>query len=132
MKERNGKMKIRSGFVSNSSSSSFIVAVKKGKKAKVKLELEVDLADYSNTTLSNKEDVLAYLKDHYGYEKGDFNDNYVVKIYTTIMEYINNGDEIIVGSFSSDGNITEEYLCNTGLNDVVSKSVTVIQSDAGY
>lgn len=127
-------MKIRSGFVSNSSSSSFVVAVKKGKTSKVTLELEVDLTDYSRKILSNKDDVLKYMKDYYDYEEDESsNEDYVNTTYKTLMEHINNGNEVIVGDFSSEGDEVEQYLCNTGLNGIKkNKSITVIQSEAGY
>ena len=58
-------MKIRTGFVSNSSSSSFIVAAPPQKDStKVTITIEVDLAEYANTTIKTVEELIEYFKEH--------------------------------------------------------------------
>ena len=55
-------MKIRNGFVSNSSSSSFIVAAKPGKTT-IKMEIEVDIKKYSRHVITCVKDLLHYYKE---------------------------------------------------------------------
>jgi len=125
-------MKLRNGFVSNSSSSSFIVAVK-GKDSRVKLEIEVDLADYGET-ISDKKQLLEYYKEYHGYNsEEDILNEYCADEYKEMLAEINNGNSVIVGSFASDsGDALEQYLCDAGLQEAKGKSVVVIHSEAGY
>ena len=58
-------MKIRNGFVSNSSSSSFIVAVKDEESAKTKIQIEVDLSKYASDTIKTIEELDSYVLDNY-------------------------------------------------------------------
>ena len=58
-------MKTRLGFVSNSSSSSFVISTK-GRAPKIKVTLEVDLASLTAVTLRTVEDVRKYFIECYG------------------------------------------------------------------
>jgi hypothetical protein len=109
------------------------VAVK-GKSSKVILEVEVDLADYGET-INTKEELLEYYKSYYGYQSEEhiLSEKYAAENYKQILVEIENGHSVIIGKFSSDsGNALEQYLCDTGLQEAKSKSVVVIQSEAGY
>ena len=120
------KMKIRNGFVSNSSSSSFIVAAKKGKTT-IKMEIEIDLEDYTQHTISNVKELLAYYKDECD---GDVNPEQD----EDFREQLADGKIIYIGQFCSDGdNMLEQYLCDQGLpNTIESDDVKIIQSEGGY
>lgn len=126
-------MKLRNGFVSNSSSSSFIVAVK-GKNAKATMTIEIDLEDYGDTLLT-KEEVLEYFKNYYGHDSEEeiLAEKYKAKHYKEMLKEIESGNRIILGEFSDESdNGLEQYLCDHGINDIKSDTVKVIQSDAGY
>jgi len=119
-------MKQRNGFVSNSSSSSFVVAIKNAKK-KVKIEIEVDLTRFGKI-ISNLEEL-----------QGHWKNNYCYKDVTSDMKYqhalkaISEGKTIIVGSFGSDGETVEQLLCDKGLKDLVNdENIEIIENQGGY
>jgi hypothetical protein len=61
-------MKIRKGFVSNSSSSSFIVAVDKGTNVKCTSNpMTCNLNDYVNHTIKTEKELWEYYQDNCGY-----------------------------------------------------------------
>lgn len=126
-------MKLRSGFVSNSSSSSFIVSVKGGKPI-VTLQVEVDLSKYGEE-ISTKKQLIEYFEDYHGLDSEEkiLAEEYTSDNYRTMLSEIEKGNVVIVGSFSSEGDeCLEAYLCDTGLQEAKSKNVKIIQSDAGY
>ena len=134
-------MKIRTGFVSNSSSSSFIVACKK------------DLFDVSDDTLNDVfkiskdspiykicsilmdcirdnsteiTDFIEYVKDRYGNDLDylDYDDN------KKIMKLLNSGWKVYSGEFSDESGGVEGLLCNMDLN--FEDENFVIIHEAGY
>jgi hypothetical protein len=125
--------KIRLGFVSNSSSSSFIVAVKKNAEAtgKITITKEVDLKQYAEDTIDTAEKLYEYF-----YEQYDCKDDWskeTLKNYKDSLKAIANGMVILAGSFSDDGTEPEEaFLCMEGLQSLKSKDMIVIQSEGGY
>ena len=122
-------MKIRTGFVSNSSSSSFIVAAKKG-KTKVKLELEVDLADYlDGDPITTVEELIRFYKDEFDYDATDLDNDADFK---ASKKAIQSGQVVYRGSFSdqSDNNL-ERFLCEQGIPENT-KNINIIQGGGGY
>jgi hypothetical protein len=99
-------MKVRSGFVSNSSSSSFIVAVEDETRVKVKISFEADLEKYARRKLSTIEELNEYYDDYWVVLVGSFDDQ--------------SGDEL------------ERFLCDNGLQGIVTDDVEIIQSEGGY
>jgi hypothetical protein len=136
-------MKIRNGFVSNSSSSSFIVAVKDEKHTKIKITLEVDLAKYCRSYSSSKnifktvEELKAFFNSNYGCDVDDPNcdEPWAKKQYDKAKEEIEKGKIVLYGSFADDNDDpAETMLCNMGLKDIKDdkNGLVVIHSDAGY
>lgn len=120
-------MKIRSGFVSNSSSSSFIVAVTPN-KTKISITIEVDLEKYSNKILINEKQVLEYFESWYG----DLTHQYVKNLYEAAIKAIKEGKHVLVGSFANDtGDGIEYYLCDHGIPKD-SKDIEIIHNESGY
>lgn len=122
-------MKVRSGFVSNSSSSSFIVAV--NENTKVKLEIEVDLNKFSDVKIKTIDDLTNYFLNDLYLEPEDLEED---SEYNKAKEAIQEGKEILIGSFSNDsGDGLENFLCDNGLeNNINVKDMIVICGDGGY
>lgn len=118
-------MKIRTGFVSNSSSSSFIVGIKNG-QTKITVPIEIDLQKYKRTIIKTKEELKEYITDQY-----ELSEPYALDLYEKALESVNNGETILIGDFSSDGgDPLESFLCNNGIPET--DSITIIQNEAGY
>jgi len=128
-------MKTRQGFVSNSSSSSFIVAFDKTNDAgKCQLTLEVDMSKYG-TRLSSKEELDDYIIGEYGtrgitIEKVLEDDWYDRDRYNKMLEAINAGKVIFAGwaSYNETDDPIEMMIGNGGLKYIT--GTEVIEYDA--
>jgi len=120
-------MKVRNGFVSNSSSSSFVVALDP-KKTKIKIEIEVDLETYAHKQITTLEEVEEHFKEEDTYGKRD------EERYKVFLKAIKEGKTVFVGSFSDDGDdAIGTMLCNRGLEDKdMPKGGVIIESSGGY
>jgi len=95
-------MKYRLGFVTNSSSSGFIVAHKlmdvaelKGIPEEAKIILESFYDSYFSNTVKTEEEIEQYIKDVYGYdsleEALDYDREYITRIIETLKKKIQEG-----------------------------------------
>ena len=105
-------MKVRNGFVSNSSSSSFIFAIPKSYNGKIKLTLTVDLKELGDICKTQKE-VTKHLLDNYGYTslKALFKDfPNVEKHYEACLKQLQEDNVIAMGTVSNEGSDGVEYI----------------------
>jgi hypothetical protein len=118
-------MRIRLGFVSNSSSSSFIVA--NSGEPIVKISFDIDLERYSDRILHGENDLKSWEK-HCG-----CNDDYPNQYHDKMIKALNAGKTIYIGSFSSEGDGIEMFLCEHGISHTEhSPDLEVIEGDGGY
>jgi hypothetical protein len=124
-------MKIRNGFVSNSSSSSFVIAYKGDLKEELdkalKLpvpenyplkDLVIDLAAvFFKNVDETFNDVASYEKERYKTDK-------------EVKKLFEKGFTIATGGFSDDTNSTCSYLCDQ--NIYYESDTLVIKQDGGY
>lgn len=121
-------MKVREGYVSNSSTSSFIVAVKPN-NAKIKIEIEANITDFGKD-LSTEKELYQYFCDEYD---SDFmKDKDISKWYIKSLVAIEAGKIVIAGSFADDSGPIEALLCDQGIDRQLNKNIEVIQNEGGY
>ncbi len=126
-------MKIRQGFVSNSSSSSFVIATN-GKK--LIATVEIDLENFIHTKITNENELIDYILDYYGYNK-DFNyeeDLNAKNLFNKYKNYLNEGLSIMIGTAEDcSNNSIEEFVCTNGLEGMkFVEEVKIIESGGGY
>lgn len=131
-------MKVRFGFVSNSSSSSFIVATK-DRNTKMKISVEVDLAELADKVCDSIDELNEYVLQEWGWRHKnieeflkDEDNQWVAENYRKAKMAIENGKMVLFGSFSSDGGPVESMLCESGLKGMVNDNVEIIYSEGGY
>lgn len=134
-------MKVREGFVSNSSTSSFIVAVDDGGDVpKVTIQIEVDIARYADATIRTQEELDAYMIDRYAWgEKQtleevfeDYGGDHLKIQYEQMQKAIQNGKVVLAGGFSNEGmDAAEWFLADQGIPRDT-KGVDIIYNVPGF
>jgi hypothetical protein len=123
-------MKFRAGFVSNSSSSSFIIGVKEPLK-KIMVTVEIDINPYVEKAIKTEQDLFKYFQNEYG-EHFLQEDAWSTKMYNKCLSSIRNGETILVGSFTNEGGeYGEALLCDHGIPKNT-KGINIIHSEGGY
>jgi hypothetical protein len=95
-------MKARVGFVSNSSSSSFVVACPAELDGKFTVKVEIDLKKYCkyDKVLKTMDDLNDYIEDYYGFEIEEFlteESEENVKKYNRLKAAIESGMDVYIG-----------------------------------
>ena len=122
-------MKTRTGFVSNSSSSSFIISAPAKEKPSASVRIEIE--NFVEDTIKTQEELEQYMIDQYG---DDWNkDDYSKKIGSKMLNQIKRGNIVYVCSASSEGDSAMgQYLANNGLGELTDMNFLVISDDGGY
>lgn len=128
-------MKTRIGFVSNSSSSSFIIAAKPMQSLKAKME--IDITRYVQDEIATIKDLEEYILEEHAYNETDIKkvleDDYAKSEYDMIYEYIQKGFIVYRGSFSSEDGGEEAFLCDEGADNLeFIDNVIVVEGEGGY
>ncbi|MCK9428938.1 MAG: hypothetical protein M0R17_02870 [Candidatus Omnitrophica bacterium] len=121
-------MKLRTGFVSNSSSSSFIIAAIDQNKLKVKVEIEADLSKYLEQTITSEDELWDFIKDRY------YDDDNQKEEFIKLNNYLKTHGNIIILNMSSDNyeDPIEQFLLDRGIKDLSNSNITVIEGEGGY
>lgn len=133
-------MKIRNGFVSNSSSSSFIVAGDKEFLQNGKLSIEIDITKYG-TMISTVKELDEYFIGQHIWIKDDEDPQEELKNfldeepywedkYNKMLDVIKEGTSVVAGSCSDDsGDPIETMLCCHGFEGVFGDEIEIIESE---
>lgn len=124
-------MKIRSGFVSNSSSSSFVISA--DDQDTTEITIRVDISNFISKRIKTKEELLEYMIDEYGHktEESILSDSYCGDIYSKSLQEIDKGKVVCFGSVSNDDydNPIANYLYQTEFREISdSDGITVINA----
>ncbi len=133
-------MKIRTGFVSNSSSSSFVIAAKPKETLTAYLKAEIDIADYVRDSISSIEELEKYIVEEHSWGNNEKSckeildgDTYAKEEYDKIKDNISKGLVVHLGIASSDGEVAEQMLCEAGIQSLEFKGeVIIIEGEIGY
>lgn len=132
-------MKIRNGFVSNSSSSSFIISAEKSKEKKFKIFIEMDISNLIDLIVTTEEELKdAFIEQYslsYYFKEEDtpfldvLEDEGLLEEYEQCLEELKQGKEVIFLSASSDDyEGASQYIHYNGL-DKNSKLFTIIKNN---
>ena len=96
-------MKIRSGFVSNSSSSSFVVSTRNIDRARLRVNFIVPITSLMEEEITTLDELEQYFSDAYGCDWREYRSNYgLYKRYKYMVAEIENGNKLAVLRVSND------------------------------
>lgn len=115
-------MKERTGFVSNSSSSSFILVSRDGKPPLGRISIEFDAVEYGCTAIMTIEELNEWFAYEYGLDcLTDEYCDYEREQYEEMKEAIDGGKVLYVGTATNEGygdNGLELHLFRNGFDDI--------------
>jgi len=124
-------MKLKIDFVTNSSSSSYILADKrKDKKSEITLSITVDdiLKILDNKKFKNMNDLNNYFEESYGEDY--LSNKYALEKFNKMAEIIRNDGEVIILEVRRNDNPLSDYLYSNRLNSIVfPEGIEVIDSN---
>lgn len=122
-------MKIRTGFVSNSSSSSFVLSRDpKEKDTTISLTVSIKLSEIQEHCIKTEKALREWIDDYYG-----DGDDYGEELFKKCLKEIENGQHILVGSVANDSdNPVEVMLYETGFRRVLKENKGIKVIEDGY
>ena len=121
--------KIRLGFVSNSSSSSFIIASKE--KPNMTIKTTINLDNFIDYIITNKKDLDKYFLEEVGYNSIDemiSKSEWYKDIYQECLKELDKGETIYMGEVSNNGENEEFLLFGIGFDEYSDKNFKIIKN----
>ena len=125
-------MKIRAGFVSNSSSSSVIIASDSTTTDIFDATIKVRLSSLVQEKINTIENLNKFMSYHYDFsitEEQDDNNKFEREKYDMLKDYINNGKTIYICNANNEVEGVSNFLYENGLNDLKLKNGILIDME---
>lgn len=128
-------MKIRKGFVSNSSSTSFVLSKKKSNDEDISVTIKISMKDLVRKVITTKEELKAHFLEYYHYDSWEYlidSDEFEdseERDYITMLSAIERGDTVYICEASSDDsdNPISQFFYNDGVRqEYFDDDITII------